>query len=79
MIKTQIMNFISRKLVYIFLLTATIFFHAQPPGIPDPGDGGGGVGPGAPVSPIDMYVYALGIVGIIFIIYYFKRQQKRVV
>ena len=74
MIKTQIMKFISRKLACIFLLTATIFFHAQPP---DPGGGGGTVGPGSAVSPIDMYVYVLAVVGIIFILYYLKTHQKK--
>ncbi|WP_228421910.1 hypothetical protein [Chryseobacterium soldanellicola] len=47
--------------------------NAQPP---DPG-GGGVVGPGAPSSPIDMYVYALGVVAVMFIVFFTKRYKDQ--
>jgi hypothetical protein len=45
--------------------------YAQPP---NPGGGGnGGNGTGAPSSPIDMYVYALGIIAVMFIAFFTKK------
>jgi len=71
------MNYISKILLFTFL-TVGAFLSAQtetPPA--PPGGGGGGVGPGAPASPIDAYVYVLGLVAVLFIAYYTKRASKK--
>ncbi|WP_374463324.1 signal peptidase [Chryseobacterium sp.] len=43
---------------------------------PTPGGGNGGNGTGSPASPIDMYVYVLGIVAIVFIVYFTKKYKS---
>lgn len=58
----------------VLSLLAVIFcvdFYKAPP--PPPGGGGGPVTPGAPSSPIDMYLYVLGIVAISIILLYTKK------
>jgi hypothetical protein len=62
------------KLVTLLFVFATLIMNAQPP---DPGGGGGGVGPGAPASPIDMYVYVLGMVAVMFIVFFTKRYKDQ--
>jgi len=62
------------RLVTLLFVFATLIMNAQPP---DPGGGGGGTGPGAPASPIDMYVYALGMVAVMFIIFFTKRYKDQ--
>ncbi|WP_415325463.1 signal peptidase [Chryseobacterium sp. MMS23-Vi53] len=65
------------KLVSALFLFAIAFVNAQPGGNP-PGDGGGTVGPGAPpTSPIDMYVYALGIIAVMFIAFFTKKYSSK--
>ncbi|MDQ0591664.1 hypothetical protein QFZ37_000033 [Chryseobacterium ginsenosidimutans] len=63
------------KLIYSFFLLAAFLVNAQP------SNGGGGTGPGAPGSPpaapIDMYVYALGIVAIMFIVFFTKKYTSK--
>ncbi|REC78145.1 signal peptidase [Chryseobacterium elymi] len=45
---------------------------------PAPEDGGtGGVGPGGVASPIDMYVYMLSIVAVVFMMYYTKKLKSQ--
>ena len=80
------MKIINKLLSISFLLFSAIWIYAEettvvmkgtgpvgPGGNPNGGGGGTGpVGPGAPASPIDMYIYALGIVAILFIIYFTK-------
>lgn len=61
------------KLVTLLFVFATLVINAQPP---NPGGGTGPVGPGAPASPIDMYVYVLGIVAIGFIVYFTKKYKS---
>ncbi len=61
------------KLVSALFLLAVLLVNAQPP---NPGGGGGGVGPGAPASPIDMYVYALGIIAVMFIAFFTKKYSS---
>lgn len=66
------------KLVSALLLFVISFAYAgKVP--PTPGAtaraGTGGGGPGAPASPIDMYVYVLGIVAIGFIVYFTKKNK----
>ncbi len=58
-------------------LTVSAFLSAQSSPPAPPGGGGGGVGPGAPASPIDMYVYVLGLVAVLLIAYYTKKVQKK--
>ena len=62
------------RLVTLLFVFATLIMNAQPP---DPGGGGGGVGPGAPASPIDMYVYVLGVVAVMFIVFFTKRYKDQ--
>jgi hypothetical protein len=61
------------KLVSALFLLAVLLVNAQPP---NPGGGGGGVGPGAPASPIDMYVYVLGMIAVMFIAFFTKRYSS---
>ncbi|HAO07147.1 MULTISPECIES: signal peptidase [Chryseobacterium] len=66
------------KLVSTFFLFAILWVSAQAP--PNPGDGGtGGSGSGGTVvsSPIDMYVYALGIIAVLFIAFFTKRYTAK--
>ena len=72
------MKLINRTLLFAFLIIGA-FLRAQGPPPPTDGRGGGGVGPGAPASPIDMYVYVLGVVAILFIVYYSKKSQKKLI
>lgn len=69
------MKLINKTLLFAFLIIGA-FLRAQGP--PPPTDGRG-VGPGAPASPIDMYVYVLGVVAILFIVYYSKKSQKKLI
>ncbi|MFS4432190.1 signal peptidase [Chryseobacterium sp. S90] len=68
------------KLLLTFFLFAAALVSADvgpvgPGGPPTPGDVGP-VGPGAPVaSPIDMYVYALGVIAVLFIVYFTKKHS----
>ncbi|SEW38300.1 hypothetical protein SAMN05421841_2449 [Chryseobacterium wanjuense] len=61
------------KLVSALFLLAVLLVNAQPP---NPGSGGGGVGPGAPASPIDMYVYVLGMIAVMFIAFFTKKYSS---
>ncbi|MEF9479572.1 signal peptidase [Chryseobacterium sp. 1B4] len=62
------------KLVLAFFLIVVSLVNAETP--PQPaiptGGGTGGNGTGSPASPIDMYVYVLGIVAIGLIVYFTK-------
>jgi hypothetical protein len=62
------------KLVLAFFLFAVSLANAAPP-IPG-GGGNGGNGTGSPASPIDMYIYVLGIVAIGFIVYFTKKYKS---
>lgn len=62
------------KLVSAFFLFTLALVQAAPP-IPG-GGGGGGNGTGAPSSPIDMYVYILGIVAVSLIAYFTKKYKN---
>ena len=74
----QIMKLINKTLLFALLIIGT-FLRAEGPPMPPPGGGGGGTGPGAPASPIDMYGYVLGLVAILFIVYYSRRSQKKLI
>jgi hypothetical protein len=63
------------KLVYSFFLLAVLFVNAQPP--QPPGGGTGGSGTGSMASPVDMYVYALGIVAVMFIVFFTKKYASK--
>ncbi|WP_029297485.1 hypothetical protein [Chryseobacterium hispalense] len=66
------------KLVFPFFLFTTLWMSGQAP--PNPGDGGtGGSGSGGTVvsSPIDMYVYALGTIAVLFIIFFTKKYTAK--
>jgi len=58
------------KLVLSFFLTSTLFVNAQTPGPPG---GTGGSGTGSLASPVDMYVYVLGIIAVFFIVLFTRK------
>ncbi|MEY8758830.1 signal peptidase [Chryseobacterium tongliaoense] len=62
------------KLVYALFLFAVFLVNAQPPR-PGDGDGGGGSTPGA--APIDMYIYALVIAAVMFIVFFTKKYNSQ--
>lgn len=67
------------KLVSALLLFVVSFVYAgEAPPSPDVAARGGigGGGPGAPSSPIDMYVYVLAAVAILFITFYTKKYKS---
>lgn len=53
------------------------FFYAQAPSNPTPPGGVGGGTPGAQASPIDMYVYVLGIVAVLLIVFFTKKYKSQ--
>jgi hypothetical protein len=66
------------KLFYAFFLLTAFLVSAQDDAPPNPGGGGtGGSGSGAPASPIDMYVYALGILAVMFIVFFTKKYASK--
>ena len=74
-----------KKLYYslLFILLFNIRAFATDPPLPpppiDPNDNGtGGSGTGSVSAPIDMYIYALIFVGIMFILYYANKKQKNI-
>lgn len=68
------MKKINKILTAVFIFV-TLFTSAQPV---NPPGGGGTVGPGAqPTSPIDMYVYVLGIAAILMIVYFAKKYKTQ--
>lgn len=73
-----------KKLYYalLFILLFNIRAFATDPPMPPPidpnDDGTGGSGTGSPSAPIDMYIYALIFVGIMFILYYANKKQKNI-
>lgn len=74
------MKLINKSLFFLLLLVGALYSAEVPP-VPLPpgdGDGGGGTGgTGSPASPIDMYIYALVLVGFLFIVYFNKAKQKK--
>lgn len=71
------MKLINRTLLLTFLAITTFLSAQGTPPPPPLEDQGGGVGPGAPSSPIDMYVYVLAVVAIIFIVYHTRKIMLR--
>ncbi|KMQ63436.1 signal peptidase [Chryseobacterium sp. BLS98] len=66
------------KLVLALFFFGTLLVKADDEIPPAPGGGGtGGVGPGGVASPIDMYVYLLSIVAVVFIIYFAKNLKSQ--
>jgi hypothetical protein len=72
------MKLLNKFLFFLFLAVGTFHKAQEGPPSPPPG-GGGGVGPGTPASPIDMYVYLLVLVAIIFILYYHRKLHKNII
>lgn len=71
------MKTINKLVLALFLFAALVVRAADPDDMPVPGgDGTGTVGPGKPASPIDMYIYVLSIVAILFIVYYTKKYKS---
>ena len=74
-----------KKLYYslLFILLFNIRAFATDPPLPPPpidpnDDGTGGSGTGSVSAPIDMYIYALIFIGIMFILYYANKKQKNI-
>jgi hypothetical protein len=58
--------------IYIFsfnLLTIPVFAIDEDPGLPIEGD------PGTP-APINDWIFPMMMIGILFVFYYFRKQQK---
>lgn len=74
------MKFINKSLLFLFLVVGAFLQAEEPISPPPPGSGGGGgTGPGGVTSPIDMYVYVLGMVAIFLIVYFAKKNQKKLI
>ena len=75
------MKLFNKTLLFLFLAVGT-FLQAEdgPIAPPPPGSGGGGgTGPGGVTSPIDMYVYVLALLAIFLIVYFVKKNQKKLI
>ncbi len=75
------MKLFNKTLLFLFLVVGT-FLQAEdgPIAPPPPGSGGGGgTGPGGVTSPIDMYVYVLALLAIFLIVYFVKKNQKKLI
>lgn len=68
------MKTINKLVTSAFFLSAVSIINAQ--AVTNPG-GGGVVGPGAPASPVDMYIYALSGVAILFIVFFAKKMKRQ--
>jgi len=71
------MRLLHKILFFTFLLFGIILKAQEAPPLPPPGEGRG-VGPGSPASPIDMYVYILALVAIVFIVYFSRKVEKKI-
>lgn len=73
------MKIINKLVSAFFLIFGFLLLNAQKmPPAPNSGDANRGtVGPGAQASPIDMYVYALGIIAVMFIVFFTKKYTTR--
>lgn len=69
------MKLLNKILYFSFLIMGALVYAQDVP--PPPSGTGRGVGPGAPASPIDMYVYVLALLAVVFIVYFTKRIQKK--
>lgn len=70
------MKTINKLVTSAFFLFVVSLINAQT--VTNPGGGAGGTGPGAPpASPIDMYVYALSVVAILFIVFFATKIKKQ--
>ncbi len=61
------------KLVLSFFLFSTLWLCAQTPSNPNPPGSTGSSGTGSLASPVDMYVYVLGIVAVLFIAFFTRK------
>lgn len=61
------------KLVLSFFLFTTLLVNAQTPSNPNPPGSTGSSGTGSLASPVDMYVYVLGIVAVLFIAFFTRK------
>ncbi|UKB79041.1 signal peptidase [Chryseobacterium sp. MEBOG07] len=68
------MKTINKLVLALFLFVISLANAAPPP--PASGGGNGGNGTGSLASPIDMYVYVLGIAAIGFIVYFTKKYKS---
>ena len=64
------------KLVSAFFLLTVFLINAQTPSQP-PSGGLGGSGTGSLASPVDMYVYVLGIIAVMFIAFFTKKYTSK--
>ncbi|WP_294221852.1 MULTISPECIES: signal peptidase [Chryseobacterium] len=73
------MRIINKLVSAFFLIFGFLLINAQKmPPAPDSGaTNRGAVGPGAQSSPIDMYVFALVIIAVMFIVFFTKKYTSR--
>lgn len=70
------MNNILKKITQGLLFLYVTLSHAQTDP-PPPGGGTGSVGTGQRASSVDMYVYVLAIVAILFIVHFAKKYRAQ--
>lgn len=70
--KNNISKLLSTLFLFIVLLVQAIPSTPVPPG-----GGTGGSGTGEQAAPIDMYVYVLSIIAIMFIVFYTKKYKSQ--
>lgn len=73
------MKIINKLISAFFLIFGFLLINAQKmPPAPSSGEASRGtVGPGAQASPIDMYVFALGIIAVMFIVFFTKKYTSK--
>jgi len=69
-------NNISKLLSTLFIF-AVLFVKAIPSAPVPPGGSTGGSGTGEQASPIDMYVYVLSIIAVMFIVFFTKKYKSQ--
>lgn len=69
------MKTINKLVTSAFFFFAVALINAQT--VTNPGGGAGGTGPGAPAAPIDMYVYALSTIAVLFIVFFATKIKKQ--
>ncbi len=68
----------NRIILCFLLLVVSVLAYAQE-SPPCPNCGTGGTGPGEPASPIDGYIFTLGIIAVAFIFYFTKKYKKQII
>ena len=71
------MKKIDKITLSIFIFAVSLLNAQLPPKPVDPNGGTGSVGTGAQSVPVDMYIYILGIIALLLIIFYTRRYNTQ--